>query len=591
MARSTPDPQARSILWPASEQEIAAQRQWQEQYLEEQRAKAEQHKSEIEEKRATISTSDKSAEVVTQLNSLEKGDWPDIDPERLRWLAKSISEELLRFDLEKNITHSGTSWTSPTWLHPLLEIVGHYSLQLPDDSTLVLALRAWPESSITEYYQKHGFTEKARGVLKEILARTTNHPHVTTNLLAFLESARYPCDELLPELKRIAMDGGLESHIRTRAVRLIGIVGDAKGLLEELLATTDDKGVAKTSFVLLVERQDRATIERALAALAADDAALRAGENGAGDISPSEWIGKVRENFAWKKLVDIRAKSLALELPNLVQTTTDALKKIDPDKLSQVVRDQVSKAPAEWKRHQLNLAVEYEREARLMRARSMPFEVVIAKLQGSTSMIALKVWCEGVTDRPIFRALFQELGEGKIADRLDFVGGWPQLVAEREPERWLDGCRRVVIIMDADNGRNLTKSKRPESRLAEDIRKRFADFAIGLHVLRRYGIENYFPRNACEKVLGRDLSSYFPIPETIPVEDHFIEQNSLRNRLKLWLQSVLGRKVGKRQGQFFFKNRHNEQIAQHLTLADIAGSDLEEIVIAISKEAQAISGG
>jgi hypothetical protein len=590
MARATPDPRARSILQPTSEQESAAQRQWQEQYLEEQRVRAEQHKTEIEEKRATISTSDKFAEVVTQLHSLEKGDWPDIAPERLRRLASSISEELLRFDLEKNITHSGTSWTSPTWLHPLLEIVGHYSLQLPDDSTLVLALLAWPENSITEYYQKHGFTEKARGVLKQILARGTNHPHVITNFLAFLESAKYPCDELLPELKRIATDSGLESYMRTRAVGLIGTVGDPKGLLEELRATTGDSGVARTSFLLLVERQDRATIERALSTLAADDAALIAGENSSGDISPSDWIGTIRESFAWKKLVDIRAKSLALELPNLAQMTTDALKRIDPNQLPQVIRDQLSKAPASWRRRQQMLAVEYEREARLMRARSTPFEVVIAKLKGSTSMITLKVWCEGVTDRPIFRALFQELGEERIADTLDFVGGWPQLIAEREPERWLDGCRRAVIIMDADNGRNLTKPKRPETNMAKEIRRRFAAFPIDLNVLQRYGIENYFPQTACEKVLGRDLSSYFPIPETTPIEDHFIERSRFRNRVKIWLQKMLRRKIGKSQNQFFFKNRHNGQIAQHLTLADIAGSDLEEIVTAISKEAQAISG-
>ena len=382
----------------------------------------------------------------------------------------------------------------------------------------------------------------------------------------------------------------LNENIKTHMVGLIGTVDGPKALLEELRATTDDTGVAKTSFLLLVERQARATIERALATLAANDAALIAGENSSGDISPSDWIGKIRESFAWKKLVDIRAKTLALELPNLAQMTTEALKRIDPNQPSQVIRDQLSKAPASWKRRQQMLAVEYEREARLMRARSTPFEVVIAKLKGSTSMIALKVWCEGVTDRPIFRALFQELGEARIVDTLDFVGGWPQLIAEREPERWLDGCRRAVIIMDADNGRNLTKPKRPETNMAKEVRRRFATFPIDLNVLQRYGVENYFPQTACEKVLGRDLSSYFPIPETIPIEDHLIERNRFRNRVKIWLQKMLRRKVGKNQNQFFFKNRHNEQIAQHLTLADIVGSDLEEIVTAISKEAQAISG-
>ena len=58
--------------------------------------------------------------------------------------------------------------------------------------------------------------------------------------------------------------------------------------------------------------------------------------------------------------------------------------------------------------------------------------------------------CEGATDRPVFRKLLTDAGEHDMAAAIDFVGGWPNLLIEEQPERWLDGCREAVIIMDGD---------------------------------------------------------------------------------------------------------------------------------------------
>jgi hypothetical protein len=126
-------------------------------------------------------------------------------------------------------------------------------------------------------------------------------------------------------------------------------------------------------------------------------------------------------------------------------------------------------------------------------------------------MIRIKVWCEGSTDRPIFRKLFTEIGETEIAETLDFVGGWANLLSEQEPGRWLDGCRQAIIIMDGDEGRKLKKPKRPLTQPAKDLQHRFANHPLKLKVLERYGIENYLPQHAYERVLGRNLSTYFPI--------------------------------------------------------------------------------
>jgi hypothetical protein len=52
------------------------------------------------------------------------------------------------------------------------------------------------------------------------------------------------------------------------------------------------------------------------------------------------------------------------------------------------------------------------------------FEKILARLKGATSMQCLKVWCEGPTDVPMFKALLAQIPE--IPDVLfDFVGGQP----------------------------------------------------------------------------------------------------------------------------------------------------------------------
>ncbi len=157
----------------------------------------------------------------------------------------------------------------------------------------------------------------------------------------------------------------------------------------------------------------------------------------------------------------------------------------------------------------------------------------------------------------------------RIAQTLDFVAGWPGLVSEKEPERWLDGCHRAVFIMDGDNGRDFSKSGRPETTQTKEVRQRFRGLPLKLYVLQRYGIENYFPQRIVERVLGRNLSFYFAIPETIPVEDHFIEKAS-------------GQKL-------FIKNLHTGPVGEQLTLADVAGTDLEDILKRVVQEAQDIS--
>jgi hypothetical protein len=235
---------------------------------------------------------------------------------------------------------------------------------------------------------------------------------------------------------------------------------------------------------------------------------------------------------------------------------TVTLAKIDKRQAAGIIRGQLLQTPIAWQEHFRQEADSLESAARIDAVHQTPFDQVIRKLKGTTSMIQLKVWCEGSTDRPIFRTLFNEVGETEIAERIGLIGGWPNLGAETEPARWLDGCRRAVIIMDGDQGRDLTKDTRPFTKHAEDLYLRFAQHPITFYVLRRHGIENYLPQHAYETVLERDLSAYFSLPETIAIDDHLCEPG---------------------QPSFYHKSL-NKRAAQHLKMTHIEGTDLADII-------------
>ena len=97
-------------------------------------------------------------------------------------------------------------------------------------------------------------------------------------------------------------------------------------------------------------------------------------------------------------------------------------------------------------------------------------------------------------------------------------------------------------------------------------------------MLQRYGIENYFPKTACEAVLNRDLTAYFPMPEHAKIEEHFRDPKPYWPR---WLN-----RFRKKKPATFYRKEFNEQVAQHLTMNDMAGSDLATIIEAIKERAE-----
>jgi hypothetical protein len=342
------------------------------------------------------------------------------------------------------------------------------------------------------------------------------------------------------------------------------------------LAADPDQSVREAAFRHLVANQHEATIRRALATLTNDE--LQNGETPFPESSQLDWIGKITAAFALDPLRTLRPRALALNLYRISSLITAAVANIDKPRAAQIIRQQLPQTPAGWRQHLTQEAEQLKRAARIEALQQTPFDQIIRKLKGATSMIRVKVFCEGSTDRPIFRQLFREIGEYDIAESIGLIGGWGNLRAEREPEHYLDGCREAIIIMDGDNGRKLRQRKQPFTDQAKEVLGRFKGHRLTLHVLRAYGIENYFPQHACETVLQRDLARYYPIPPDAIIEEHFADPKSLRPR---WLNRIF-----KRNSVSFYQKHRNQDIAPLMTMHDIEHTDLADVVREIQQKAQ-----
>ena len=567
---------ARSLLAPLSPEAMQAQEAMRERHSKEQQERDQAITSTRNEQQNAIQTAPTIGAVIVACERLPHEHWPELPPERRAWLAERVNDMLIQFDLAHSVTwQSENTWTHPRGLEQLLKLTDVYSLHLTNDVPVVLALRSWPDRAISNYYRREGFSAAAQGQLTNLLD-AAEHDSITRNVLGFLRETSLTTASLNDALTRIAIEATRNSGLRSDALERLASVEDATDTLVTLW-TDPDPAIRERAFRHLVKRQHRATISRALATLG--DADLRAGEAPIPESSQLDWIGDITGAFAINDMKRLRERAVGLSLWRASSLLTAALAKIDKPQAAKIIREQLPQTPPAWQQHLREEASSLDRAARIETVQHAPFDDTIRKLKGATSMILLKVWCEGSTDRPIFRKLFTEIGENEIAETLDFVGGWANLLSEREPGRWLDGCRRAIIIIDGDKGRKLTKAKRPLTQSAKDLQRRFAKYPLKLFILQRYGIENYMPQRAYEAVLGRDLSAYFPIPDDTKLEDHFREPQSLWQRL-------LG--VLRRGKPSFYQKKWNEQLAAHLTMADINGTDLAGIINEVHKEAEAV---
>jgi hypothetical protein len=511
---------------------------------------------------------------------LKEDYWPEL-PEAYRgWLASEISTQLGILDLEKNIRWEGTTLWEPGVL-PFL-VIDRYALKIDPDEPLVFAVTAWDAGMVARYHERYPLSGKALETLKRLL-KAPSSPRALEEIVRFLEASAIWCVEIAESLRAIGSSHTDQGYVQVTALNLLAKHDIDGAFIEGITKAGANKDLRDRAFEILVEAQHRPTIERALATLTDDE--LRAGNTHIPDMSPLGWIAKIKSDFAWDKLVTLRARALQLELPMLVGLVTGALANADRAKAAAVIRKQADLAPPEWRVTQIAQAIEQERTAKIEAAQRTPFDDVLKKLKGSTSIDRLKVLHEGTTDRPVLRSLIDQVGA--VPDIIfEPVGGWNGLRAEPDPNIWLLGCKEAIMVLDGDLGRHLKKRRKPYTKLAREERKKLSGLPIDLRILERYGIENYFPQKVFEKVISANLSAYFPIPDHVSAITHLSRSRaSWKHRLKKIVARIFGLPQPAPKEPLYSKSR-NTEAARYLDLEDLKGTDLFNIIHDISKAAK-----
>lgn len=570
-----PNGAVRAILDPPTPERAQAQTDAIAAYQREHEQEAQAVRTTRAQHQETIRTARNINAIAHACATLAKEYWPDIADEQREWLTHQVMNTLVGFDLAHSIRwETANQRRHPRGLEPLLNVADVYQLRLTNDVPVVLALRSWPYPAIANYYRRYGLSEAAVEQLGRLLDPAEND-NVASNVFSFLRTTNHDDPGLRAQLARVALDTTRTPQVRLGATECLARHDTATLLI---LATDHDESIRRQAGRYLITQQHQSTIHDALTTIT--DADLQTAEVPFPNDSPLDWIGNITQSFAIEDLRRLRRRTLGLALWRVSNLVTSALAKINKMSAAAIIRGQLGEAPEAWRQRLTQEADKLERAARIEAAQATPFDKIIRRLKGATSMILLKVWCEGPTDRPVFAKLFRELGEQEIADTLDFVSGWPTALSEHQPDRWLDGCRQAIMILDGDRGR---KRRNPEE-LSDDARKlqrRFANHPLQLKVLRRYGIENYFPRHAVETVLGRQLpDSYFPIPFDLGIEEHFREPRSWWQRLRNFLC--------RRKPRSYYGKHLNERTAKHVAFADIAGTDLATILNEVKQAADAV---
>jgi hypothetical protein len=145
------------------------------------------------------------------------------------------------------------------------------------------------------------------------------------------------------------------------------------------------------------------------------------------------------------------------------------------------------------------------------------------------------------------------------------------------------------MVLDGDVGRHWKKRGKPYTKVAKEERLKLASLPINLRILERYGIENYFPQEAFEKLLGTDLSAYFPIPDHVSAIEHLSRDGtSWKYRLRKFIARSFGLAQPSPKEPLYAKSQ-NTKAAEYLALQDLKGTDLFNIVNDIGEIAKRLA--
>jgi hypothetical protein len=555
-------------------------------YREEQAEAEKLRKTAIETVQDRLRNRRSLREALADFEELGEEHWPELPETFLNWLSGEISLQLQKLDLERSIQWKQNSLWEPGILPLLLGIIDRYSIRIDPDEPLVFAAMSIDRDAAANHYRRFGLSDTGRRTLDRLLYNPSS-TKALEELVRFIQTSDIWSDEIANALRSIVTDRADKGDAQIMALHLLA----KRGADDDLISRVDRDGATedlrKAAFETLIERQHRPTIERSLALLASNDQELKHGEVPMFSHSPLDWIAKIRSNFALPKLIELREEALRLELSGMTQLISNTIGKIDRSELVRVIRRQMNVVPEKWRRWQQLQVLEQERQARIEESQRTPFDEVLKKLKGATSLNRLVVMCEGATDIAVYDELVgqcEEVPEIVFGD----VGGWSGL-RNKDPNFLLLSGKEVMVVMDGDEGRKLSKKNQPLTDMAREQHARLAKYGIELRVLRRYGIENYFPKAAVQRVLGIDLSDFFPVPE----DQSFVgclsrDSKGLFYRFRRWVASKLNLKMPPPRQPLYSKN-HNEAVAKLISLnSDLAGTDLFEIIRSIADRARAL---
>jgi hypothetical protein len=557
----------REMLRPHSSGVIDAQDENARRYATE-KAEADRGKQDrVQDLQERLLTRTKVQEALNDFVELREERWPEL-PEAFReWISLEISTLMVTLDLERHIRWEGEVLWSPPVYRLLIQIITRYGLTVRSHELMIFPAMGMDEQMSVKYYRRLGFTQAALETLERLLGAPPS-PRAVEGLIRLVRDSGVMSDSVRATLCDTATDTGLTIGVRRDALQILAAQGEESGFFRSL-RKDPEPAIAEQAFLTLVERQDRGTIEPELSRLLADDSALKAGEIEVPYDSPLNWLGKIRAEFAWNKLKRLRERALFLGLDRVAMTMTGCLAQIDRLATARLVRQQLDAAPAGWRHFLQASAVEMEQAVRIEKAQQTPFDLVLRKLRGSTSADRLIVVCEGPTDVPVFQALLAQLPDVP-AIIFDHVGGWSGLI-KKDPNIFLLGAKEAIVVMDGDNGRELDVQPPPLTGLAREQTARLKTAGVELRVLERYGIESYFPREAFEKVLKRDLSSFFPLPPDVSTTEHLSDIEKGERR------------------PFYPKSRNGEVVANISLDRDLASTDLCTIIHEIADAARRLA--
>jgi len=524
------------------------------------------------------------AEAFSDFVELRQEHWPELPDAYRDWLTREISGQLGRMDLERSIEWRDNSLWQPQALPLLLEIVDRYELHIDPDEPMVFAAMSMDRNVIANHYRRFGFSDRGTQALERLLGRAPSL-QALAELIRFVEAAGVWSDGIAAALRAVVAGPGDRGYAQITALNLVMQHAADDDFVSEVVRNGASEQLRSSAFEALIERQHRPTIERALAGLMRDDQELRRGEVPMPDRTPLDWIARIHADFALPRLIELRERALRLELSTVTQLLSNTIGKINRRELVRVIRRQMNITPANWHRWQQSQALEQERTATIEEGQRTPFDEVLKKLRGATSLNRLLVMCEGSTDIPVFEELIGQAGEAPEI-MFDNVGGWSGL-RNKDPNVLLLSSKSVIVVMDGDEGRKLSKRNRPLTDAAREQQRRLAKHGIDLRVLRRYGIENYFPQGAVERALGMNLSGYYPVPEDIPFTEHLsLDNKGLLYRFRRWVARKLNLQMPQPRRPLYLKSQ-NGAVAKFIAFeTDLAGTDLFEIVNSIVRRAR-----